>query len=104
MHRRCRLTAIRNGDANDKQARPCWKRACPISRANDWPAGETAAGSAQDDVCRDGHQMDGRSRVRDMADTPPLARRPLHQMDGGSDRRWLNRPCHPDEGAGLDAC
>jgi hypothetical protein len=84
--------------ANDKQARPCWKRACPISRANDWPAGETAAGSVQDDVRRDGHQMDGRSRVRDMAATPAP-----RETAPASDRRRLNRPCHPGEGAGLDA-
>jgi hypothetical protein len=27
----------------------------------------------------------------------------LHQIDGGSDRRRLNCPCHPDDSAGLDA-
>jgi hypothetical protein len=49
-------------------------------------------------VRRDGHQMDGRSRVRDMAATPAP-----RETAPASDRRRLNRPCHPGEGAGLDA-
>jgi hypothetical protein len=52
--------------ANDQTGTPTGlRRACPISRANDWPAGETAAGSVQDDVRRGGHQMGGSSPMRD---------------------------------------
>jgi hypothetical protein len=36
------------------------------------PAGETAASPIQDDVRSDDRQMDGSSRVRDIAEGPPL--------------------------------
>jgi hypothetical protein len=98
MHPRCRLAAIRHGLRTTNRRARAGSAPCPISRANDWPAGETAAGSVQDDVRRDGHQMDGRSRVRDMAATPAP-----RETAPASDRRRLNRPCHPGEGAGLDA-
>jgi hypothetical protein len=69
-----------NGPAPNRRALA--ERACPISRANDWPAGETAAGSFQDDVRRACHQMDGSSRMRDIAERRPSTSR---------DRRRLQR-------------
>jgi hypothetical protein len=50
------LNAHSWGAPKAKQARPCWKRACPISRANDWPAGETAAGPVQDGTSKGDYQ------------------------------------------------
>jgi hypothetical protein len=52
------------------------ERACPTLDTL-VPAGGTAAGSVQGDVRRAGHQRGGNSRVRDIAEGPPLSERPL---------------------------
>jgi hypothetical protein len=67
---------------------PRWKRACPISRANDWPVGDTTAGAASIT----------RQPLPNYHKRPPLSRRPLSltviviRPPGGADQAGGSLP------------